>query len=402
MTAGRQVDFLVVGGGVVGISTAWALRRRFHQARVVVLEKERHSGAHASGRNSGVLHAGFYYAADSMKAKLCRAGNHALTEYCLEHGLNINRCGKVVVAHSERELPALDTLRQRALDNGVELHDLDEGELKQIEPHARTVGRALFSPTTASVDPGQVMQRMTEDATAAGVDVRYGVRYLNRAGGRVRTSDGDYNPRYLVNTAGLYADRVARDFGFSSAYRLVPFKGLYVYSDQRPGALRSHVYPVPDMSAPFLGVHFTVAVDGRNKIGPTAIPAFWREQYDWHGNFDPGELAEVLASQAGLFWQGGGGFRRMAVEEMKKYYRPYLIGKAGALVEGVDLARFGRWGRPGIRAQLVRRKTSQLEMDFVLEGDQHSMHVLNAVSPAFTCAMPFAELVVDRIAALMQ
>jgi L-2-hydroxyglutarate oxidase LhgO len=178
----------------------------------------------------------------------------------------------------------------------------------------------------------------------------------------------------------------------------MPFKGLYLYSDEPAGAIRTNIYPVPDLKNPFLGVHFTVTVDGRAKIGPTAIPALWREHYQGIGRFRASEFVTIMAQTIGLLVSSRFGFLRLAAQEALKYSRARMVSLAGALVEGVKPEHYRRWGRPGIRAQLVNVATRTLEMDFVLEGDSKSMHVLNAVSPGFTCALPFSDYVCDRIA----
>jgi len=201
----------------------------------------------------------------------------------------------------------------------------------------------------------------------------------------------------VINAAGLYADRVARDFGFSERYRILPFKGLYLYSNEPAGAFRTNIYPVPDLRNPFLGVHFTIKADGHAKIGPTAIPAFWREQYHGFDNFSFRELVEVLIREAGLMLSANFDFRKLAIEEIQKYYRPHLASLAARLAHGVKASDYTHWGEPGIRAQLLDIKSRKLEMDFVIEGDEKSTHVLNAVSPGWTCSIPFAGYVVDLI-----
>ncbi|MCH7478244.1 MAG: L-2-hydroxyglutarate oxidase [SAR324 cluster bacterium] len=390
-------DFLVIGGGVIGLNVARELRRKFPDASVTLIEKESALGQHASSRNSGVLHAGFYYSADSLKARFTRQGNRALTEFCEAKNIPLNKCGKLVVAKNEAELPVLDELLARGKANGVPLESVSEAEAKQIEPRVRTWGRALFSPTTSSVDPAAVMEAMAADARAEGVTLRPGVAYLGRRDGTVRTSAGPFQAGYVVNAAGLYADRIARDFGFSERYRILPFKGLYLYSDEPPGAIRTNIYPVPDLRNPFLGVHFTVTAQGRAKIGPTAIPAFWREQYSGFGNFSAAELMDILVRQAGLFFLSGFDFKRLALEEIRKYYRPHLVALSGELLEGVKPEHYRHWGKPGIRAQLLEIRKRKLEMDFVFEHDDRSLHILNAVSPGFTCAIPFARHICEHI-----
>lgn len=390
-------DFLVIGGGIIGINVARQLKRQFSDATVTVIEKENHCGAHASGRNSGVLHAGFYYSPESLKAKFTRLGNKRLTEYCESKQIPMNRCGKLVVAKDCSEHPALDELLRRGKVNGIDLQAITEEEAKSIEPRVKTCQRALFSPTTSTVDPTQVLQSMTSDAIDEGVQVRCGVQYLKKTQEGIFTSGGAFNVGYLINAAGLYADKIAKDFGFSENYKILPFKGLYLYSDEPKGAIRTNIYPVPDLRNPFLGVHVTVTSEGKAKIGPTAIPAFWREQYSGIENFSLQEFMDLTLRQMHLIGFSNFDFKKLAFQELRKYSRGHLVTLASALLDGVQPGHYTSWGRPGIRAQLVNMKEKSLQMDFVLEGDDKSMHILNAVSPGFTCSIPFSEYVCERI-----
>ena len=394
-------DFLIIGGGVIGINVARTMKRRFPDTKVVLIEKENECGLHASGRNSGVLHAGFYYTPDGMKARYTQAGNRALTEYCEKKSIKINKCGKLVVARDESEHARLDELLRRGKANGVPLEEVTEIQAREIEPRVLTCGRAIFSPTTASVDPGQVMGAMKADALNEGVKIHTGVSYISGGNGTVRTSADIYQVGYVINAAGLYADKIARDFDYSEGYCILPFKGLYLYSDEPPGAIRTNIYPVPDLHNPFLGVHYTVTVNGGVKIGPTAIPVLWREQYQGMKKFKAGEFFEIIARQARLFISSSFGFKKLAIEEIKKYSRRNMVEQAATMIKNVDIHQYMRWGKPGIRAQLLNTKTQRLEMDFVLEGDGKSMHVLNAVSPAFTCSLPFAEHVCTEVEKLL-
>lgn len=402
MTIAETPDVLVIGGGILGLAVARELRSRHGDVSVLLLEKEPELGRHQSGRNSGVLHAGFYYATDSLKADLTREGNRRLTELCRRRDLPINECGKLVVARNESELAGLDELMRRGRENGVELEMLSMDEAREIEPRVRTAGRALWSPATATVDPTAVVGELTQDAERAGVEIRRGVAYRGVADGtgsgavEVRTDDGPVSAGHLVNCAGLYADRVARDFGFSRRYRILPFRGLYLHSDEPAGSYRTNIYPVPRIDRPFLGVHFTVDVEGRAKIGPTATPAFWREHYRGLANFDAGELWDVLRREAGHFLRDDFGFRTLAAEELARHRRSKMAALASDLARGVETDHFRRWGEPGVRAQLVDVEERELVMDFLLQGDADTTHVLNAVSPGFTCALPFADVVADR------
>ena len=390
-------DFLVIGGGVIGVNIARSLKKRYPTSTMTLIEKEASCGMHASGRNSGVLHAGFYYSPDSLKAKFTRDGNAQLTSYCEEKQIPLNRCGKLVVARDATELPALSELLKRGKTNGIKLEELNEQDAKEIEPRAKTFQRAIFSPSTSTVDPNAVVEAMVADAVVDGVRIKTGVGFVGKSDRRVQTTESRYDAGYVVNAAGLYADQIARQFGFSERYRILPFKGLYLYSDEPTGALRTNIYPVPDLRNPFLGVHFTVTHEGKVKIGLTAIPALWREQYSGASRFSLMEFIEIAGRGLSLLGNAGFEFRRLAFEEVKKYSRRRVVGLAGELVEGVRLENYSKWGIPGIRVQLLDIKKRQLKMDFVVEGDERSMHVLNAVSPAFTCSLPFADYVCDRI-----
>ncbi|OGT36487.1 MAG: FAD-dependent oxidoreductase [Gammaproteobacteria bacterium RIFCSPHIGHO2_12_FULL_37_14] len=396
-------DFLVIGGGVIGLSLGRCLKKTFSDANVIVLEKEKECGLHASGRNSGVLHAGFYYTPDSLKAKFTRLGNQLLTEYCEEKKIPINKCGKLVVAKDEKDLVSLDELLKRGRNNDVILHEISELEAQKIEPRAITYQRALFSPTTSSVDPTQIIKSIKQDAEREGVQIHCETKYLKKkANNIILTTAGEYQAGYVINSGGLYADKIAMDFDFSENYRILPFKGIYLYSNEPSFSIRTHVYPVPDLKNPFLGVHFTATVDGRIKIGPTAIPAFWREQYNFFDRFKFTELTDILIRQIGLFMSSNFDFKKIALEEIRKYSKTHLVQLASTLIQGIRKENFTNFGKTGIRAQLLNVKEKKLEMDFILEGDKYSMHILNAVSPGLTSSMPFSQHICDKIKQLVR
>jgi (S)-2-hydroxyglutarate dehydrogenase len=401
MSLSKHPDFLIIGAGIVGLTIALELKKHFTDSSISIIEKEAQPGAHASGRNSGVLHAGFYYTADSLKAKLCRDGNLSWRQYCEEKELTINRCGKLVIARNEEELKGLDELYKRGQINNVELEMISAEQSTEIEAQAYTYERALWSPTTATVNPMEVLQSIQKDIVDAEITLLNDAAYIKRVGSIVITSKGEFKPGYVINAAGLYADKIAKDYGFSKDYKILPFKGLYLYAnDQEDGKglkLKTNIYPVPDLRNPFLGVHFTVTAENKTKIGPTAIPAFWRENYSGLDHFDLKELIDIIGIEASLFLTNNFGFRKLAFKEIQKYSKKKLVQLAGTLLKNINQGDFKQWGKPGIRAQLINVKTKQLEMDFKFEGDNKSFHVLNAVSPAFTCALPFSELLVSEI-----
>ena len=392
----ERADVVIVGGGIVGLAIARELASRGARD-VLVLEKEEGLGRHASGRNSGVLHAGIYYAPDSRKARTCLAGNMAMRAYCKEKGLPLLECGKVVVAREESELPVLDELFRRAIANGARVEMLDEKGLAEVEPSARTVGRALWSRMTAVVDPKAVLASLRADLEGGGrVRIRTGVEVLGAGGkGAVRTTAGEVGFGRLVNAAGAHCDRVARFFGVGEHYRLIPFKGIY--RKLRRGArltVNGNIYPVPDPRNPFLGVHFTRSVHGDVYLGPTAIPAFGRENYGILAGVDR-DAPRIAFEDAVLFFRNPG-FRSVALSEPRKYLPAYLHRDAARLVHGFDPAEVEPADKVGIRPQLVDWRTKQLLMDFVVERAGDTLHVLNPISPAFTSSMELARQIADE------
>ncbi len=391
-----KFNYLIIGAGIVGLAVATKLREQYPDAKILIIEKEDDTARHASGRNSGVLHAGFYYTTDSLKAKFTVAGNKAMREYCHKKNIPINTCGKLVVAKNESELTQLYKLERRGQRNGSNIKIISDKEAEKIEPNVRTHQKALWSPDTASVNPTDVCQAIKKDLLNTGVEIRFKAQYLAKTNSTVETTQGAWAAEKIINCAGLYADKIAQDFGFGKKYTILPFKGLYLKYTKNKTDIRTNIYPVPDLRNPFLGVHFTKTVGGDIKIGPTATPAFWRENYGGLKNFNLLELIQICGWEASLFLSDSFGFRNLAIEETKKYNMKYFINLATHLVKNIDPKGFTAFTTPGIRAQLLNRTTKKLVQDFVVEGDAQSIHVLNAISPAFTCAFPFAEYVVKN------
>lgn len=389
-----RAEILVVGGGIIGLTIARELLLA-GKADVLVLEKEPDLGKHASGRNSGVLHAGIYYAPDSAKARTCLAGNRLMRAYCREKGLPLLEGGKVIVAREEEEIPTLEELHRRATANGARVRFVDEKELASIEPMARTVGKALHSLDTAVVDPKAVLRTLRADLEASGrVRIVTGCSFAGLAGpDAAETTLGRVRFGRLVNAAGAHCDVVARAFGVAVHHRLIPFKGIY--RKLRAGAsfpVNGNIYPVPDIRNPFLGVHFTRSVHGDVYLGPTAIPALGRENYGLLRGAGA-EAFSILASDATLF-VANPKFRAVALTEPRKYLPSFFHRDAARLVKRYDPALFVRADKVGIRPQLVDWRTKELVMDFLVEARDASVHVLNPISPAFTSSMELARTVV--------
>lgn len=398
-TKASDFDFVIIGGGIIGLSVARALKHRDRSHTIRIVEKESSIAQHASGRNSGVLHAGFYYTADSFKARFAVDGNRMMKQYCIDHCLPVNSCGKLVVAADTHDISVLKELQKRGEKNGAEVHLISLKDAEKIEPNIQSVETCLWSPNSATVDPKQVCEKVADEIQSMGVSLQTGTTYVSPSDGGIATDKGTINARHVINCAGLFADRVGRDFGFSRNYKVLPFKGLYLKYTENTTDVSTNIYPVPHPKNPFLGVHFTKTVSGAVKIGPTAVPALWRENYGSLSRFSLKDFFEIAGIQAKLALTNSFGFRDLALEEVKKYRKQYMVSLAVQLVKHIARDGFTEYGQPGIRAQLIDVRTDQLVQDFVIEGDRKSTHILNAVSPAFTCAFSFAEYIVEQVCA---
>jgi len=391
-----KFEIVVIGAGIIGLNVAIEIKKKFPDASVCVLEKEEKYGMHASGRNSGVLHAGFYYSQDSSKAKFCRDGNLALTEYIKSKNITLNQCGKVVVCKNEIDLENMETLLERGLANGVDLECISSKELAKIEPYAKTYKSAIFSRSTSSASCEEVIRNLYEDALEMGIIFRFNEAFLDEDSSSIVTNQGRIEFSFLINCAGLYADKIAKVFGYSKNTQIIPFKGLYLKYKKKNNLIKRHIYPVPNIEQPFLGTHFTCGVNDTLKIGPTAIPALWPEQYDFFSNFRLKEFIEICKLDLNLFFSSPFNFKKLAFNEYLNLFKPRLVRLSNELVKYKFHSNDFEWARSGIRAQLINVISNELEMDFVIEGDSKSLHVLNAVSPAWTCSIPFAKHIVEN------
>ncbi len=394
--AANNFDFGVIGAGIVGLAMANRIRQIHPDATIAVFDKENSVGEHASGRNSGVLHAGFYYSPDSLKAALTRDGNKLLRDFCSEENIQVKETGKVVVAQNPTEVAALQELHRRGNANGVVTELVSLERLAELEPLAKTSELALWSPHTAVANPLAVTQSLGNKVVREGTTLKLGQEVLRTTQNRIITNFGNYSVGHIINCAGLYADKVAKQFGYCDDYAMLPFKGLYWYGNWEPGKLQRHVYPVPDVRNPFLGVHLTVTIDGRAKIGPTAIPIFSRESYAGFGGLSPKEIFNIVGIYPKFLTSKHHDVLGLIKTEMPKYLQRHLVSQAKALVPSVDPKDFRQRGKPGIRAQLLDIKNKKLEMDFVVRGDENSTHLLNAVSPAWTSALAMANHVCKK------
>ena len=392
-------DVAIIGGGILGLATARALITERPELRIVVVEKETELATHQTGHNSGVIHAGLYYAPGSLKARLCVDGRRRLLELCDERGIPIGRCGKVVVATDAGQIPALDELGRRAAANGVEATRLGPEALTEREPHAAGVA-ALWVSETAVVDFRAVARTYADDAAAAGVDIRTGFEVVAAPGDngsrRLESIAGWVEARIVVNCAGLHVDRIAELMGHRPDLRIVPFRGEYrTLKPERTDLVRSLIYPVPDPRFPFLGVHFTRNLEGRVEIGPNAILALAREGYRW-GDVDLRHLARTVGSKGFLAlarrnWRTGAG------EMWRSLIETAFVKDASRLVPELTRDDLGGY-RSGVRAQAVLPDGTLLQ-DFAIEESDDAVHVLNAPSPAATASLAIGDHISGRVLA---
>jgi L-2-hydroxyglutarate oxidase len=389
--------YVVVGGGIVGLATAHRLTLDHPHSTVTVLEKEDRVAAHQTGHNSGVIHAGVYYKPGSLKARMARAGSASMVEFCQAHGIPHEVCGKLIVATDRDELPRLQALHERSLANGLPVRRIDADEARSFEPHVDCVA-ALHIASTGIVDYTRVAATLADLIDKAGGTVRLGARVTglqpDGAAVVVETTIGSFRADYLVNCAGLHADRVARLAGLHPPARIVPFRGeYYELTESTRHLVKGLIYPVPDPRFPFLGVHLTRMIDGTVHAGPNAVLATAREGYSW-GRFAPRDVAEV-ASYPGLWRLARRHFRYGLTEVRRSLSRGRFAASLARLVPAVgenDIVRAGA----GVRAQAIAPDGSLVD-DFLILRDRRQVHVLNAPSPAATSSLEIARHIADQL-----
>ena len=396
----ERIDVAVIGSGVIGMAVARGLLEIDPSVQISIFEKETVFSSHASTRNSGVLHAGFYYSPESLKARFCREGRDELEALAIRNSIPTKKIGKVVVAQNFDEESRLETLLQRGIANGVELERLSESELAKFEPLARTTGSFLWSPNTTVSNPVLINKALRREL------VSRNVKFVSNSKIHFQNNTWLNNneviaAKYFVNAGGAWALDIAHQMNLGLQFRTIPFLGLYKQVSATQLPIRTLVYPVPHPINPFLGVHLTLTIDGYVKIGPSALPIIGKNQYSLFSSVSSHEVRTFGKNFVSLAKGSKHDLWSMVKYEIPKLLTSNLVGAASELVPSArDIKKWSK-KNPGIRGQLINSSNGELLQDFIIEHDQTSTHVLNAVSPGWTASLPFgrhiAQLVFERL-----
>ncbi len=404
MNLNNNTDILILGGGIVGLSLAHQIAKKYKNLTIKVIDKERKLGLHNSGRNSGVLHAGIYYEPNSLKAKVCVEGARRLKEWCLAENLEVLKCGKVIVAQRSDQSDDLDTLFKRAQKNGAKVEFINKKELMKHSSFIYSASeKAIWSPNTCVVDPSSILKRLSEKLLDLEVVFDFNIKKINlnskenyveifKKGVMEKLSYG-----HLFNCCGVHADEIAWKFNICKNYKILPFKGIYWKLKSNDNYnFKTNIYPVPDLNVPFLGVHITPNIKGDIFLGPTAIPAFGKENYYGVNGFQPLLTAKFIQELSSQWILNKNGFRKYANEQALQGLKPIFLNSAKQIIPTLKNQDLIKSSKVGIRAQLFDKKECKLIQDFKLVNYKASTHVLNAISPAFTASFALADLIIKK------
>ena len=395
-------DFLICGGGMVGLSIAYQLIERNISKKIIILDKEPELGLHSSGRNSGVLHAGIYYEPHSLKARVCVSGASRLKKWIKERKIKINNCGKLIIPQEYSLDKQLDVLYERGIKNGAKIEFVDSGQIKKFAPDANILsGRALWSPGTSVVDSFEIISILRKELESKGV--KFFTEANNWTLNKFKTEVDLHNGikiifDHFINSSGLQADKVAHKFSIAKEYKIIPFKGIYwKLRNDSPFKFKVNLYPVPDLNVPFLGVHFTPNVSNNAiNIGPTAIPAFGRENYNLFEKIEPLNLISDMKFLSNQYFSNRGGFRKYVNEQALLGFPLLFLNAAKKLIPKLKYNHIEPSKKVGIRAQLFNIEKKEIIKDFLCIKGKNSTHIINTISPAFTASFALADLIIDN------
>lgn len=394
----KNCDFVIIGAGIVGLSVAREIASQFPDASVVVLEKESSLGRHASGRNSGILHSGIYYPSNTLKAQFCASGAKELIAYCQQYNLPCLKTGKIILPVRNSDDTTLTLLYERAKANGANVSLIDQDELKEMEPNVKLANQALYTPDTAVVDPIAILSQIRQELLNKNVKILFDQEVLsfNPEKRQLKTSSQAINYRGFFNCAGVNADLIAKKNGLGSEYAILPFKGRYfkLISDFK---IKHQIYPVPDLQMPFLGIHLTKNIHQELFLGPTASPVFGRHHYQGIKGLALKEVPFILQHLLKLYWRNSQNFRQLVHQQAFKNVKKQFLSAAKQLVPTISEQHLQKSSKVGIRPQLINIKSGEMIHDFIVLEEKNMLHVLNAISPAFTSSFPFARYLVERM-----
>ncbi|MGF1590737.1 MAG: L-2-hydroxyglutarate oxidase [Pleurocapsa sp.] len=390
-------NYTIIGGGIVGLSTAMALSQRFPTAKIALLEKETAWAAHQTGHNSGVIHSGIYYKPGSYKAKLCREGNRSMVAFCDQYNIDYKICGKVIVATEEYELPLLDNLYDRGIANELDIKKIAKEQVQEIEPHVNCLA-GIWVKSTGIVDYQQVCQQYAEIAKNQGVDLHNNTRVQGikstPEGHVLETNQGEYQTKFLINCGGLYSDRLTQLANEQPPAKIIPFRGeYYELTPEKRYLVNGAIYPVPNPNFPFLGVHFTPGIDGSVHAGPNAVLGFKREAYNkW--DFDLRDFMDTMTYPG--FWKLAGKFYNEGIQEMiRSYSKAIFVRSLQRLIPEVQADDVVPTPA-GVRAQALKNDGKMVE-DFLIVKVDKALHVCNAPSPAATASIEIGKQIVAQV-----
>ena len=397
----KDYDLIILGGGIIGLSVAREKALSDPDCNILIIEKEQKLGMHGSGRNSGVLHSGIYYPSDTLKAKFCAEGSMLMANYCEENNLPISRCGKVVLSTKFEDDSQIDLLYNRGCANGSLVNIISQKELREIEPEANArVQKALYSPNTSVVDPHLVLSNIQSELKKFGVTIIFNEKVIiaDPDLSIIKTNKSNsFKYGHLINCTGQYSDIVSKVFNVGKEYTLLPFKGLYYGLNKNSNIkLNGLIYPVPDLNIPFLGIHSVKLVGGEIFFGPTATPAFGRENYYGIKGVNIKDASSISYHLLRQYISNKQGFRSYTHQEMHKFFKSEFLKSMQSLIPRLSSSDLVESQKVGIRAQLLDIKRNELVMDFIVKRVGNTTHVLNAVSPAFTSAFSFAKYILNK------
>jgi (S)-2-hydroxyglutarate dehydrogenase len=394
-------DYIIIGGGIVGLATGYALTNQQPNSKILILEKEPSLAAHQTGRNSGVIHSGIYYKPDSLKARFAKEGGKKLIKYCEENSIQYDICGKLIVATEEYELIELNKLYDRGIQNGLKIQLIDKDELKELEPHANGIS-AIKVPMAGIVNYKQISESLADKITARGGEIKVSTKVVDikekNEEIEVETDKGSFKAKYLINCAGLFSDRITKMAGMDPKMKIVPFRGEYFkLKESKSYLVKNLIYPVPDPQFPFLGVHLTRMINGEIHVGPNAVLAFKREGYK-KTDLDINDLLETLSYPA--FWKIARKHLRYGLSEMhRSISKNKFLESLQRLVPEVNLEDLVKT-EAGVRAQALTYD-GKLVDDFIILKSKRSIHVCNAPSPAATASLAIGEEIVTYLESLL-